>query len=398
MKEVDNLATIQFTLKIIKKRPLRALLTICQVALGVCIVALILSLNFQATSGLGAFNEILGSSLAKISAVPNLHVDELERLLLSENIESAFLYQEHWQPTIVVDGAAYSVSQIAETTEGYALGVNLEVVEGHFFTAEDQAQGTRVVLLSETIANRLFPNQSPLGKTIELGDLEGGRMEFEVIGVYKPLSPLLEFFISPSHLILPLQESQPAFWSLYIRSKPSKIYEAVADAQVLLADNFSTEFTGPAEYFIESSRFLAEQIHTVTLFLGVFAFIAIVISAIGLLCIMLVSVVERRGEIGLRQALGASKLIIIRQVLTEALVLSTMGGILGLGLAYFTANPFLNLLLQEMVYPRLGNLGGLHPRAGLVSLGLALGMGQIFALYPALQAANMPPMQLLRDN
>ena len=76
MKEVDNLATIQFTLKIIKKRPLRALLTICQVALGVCIVALILSLNFQATSGLGAFNEILGSSLAKISAVPNLQVDE----------------------------------------------------------------------------------------------------------------------------------------------------------------------------------------------------------------------------------------------------------------------------------------------------------------------------------
>ncbi|HBN97024.1 MAG TPA: hypothetical protein DDZ66_12050 [Firmicutes bacterium] len=414
--------TLKFTLRIMKKRPLRSLLTILQMGLGVWIVAIILSLNFQASGSLDSINQVLGDSLAKISVskeeqfeggvgistTSNLRLSDLERLLESEYIDAAFIYQEQWQLNIMVDGVAYSVSQSAETTSDYAQGMNLELVEGQFFTATDQRQENRVVLISEVIASQLFPNQSPVGRMIELGDYTGGKTEFEIIGVYKPQSPLLEFFMSPAHLIFPLGITQPSWFfegdyeptymSIVIRAKPGQVYEAVADAQVLLADRSLDEMTIRGEYFQDSNRFFSDQICTITLFLGAFAFIAILISAIGILSIMLVSVVERTREVGLRQALGASKGIIIRQVLNESFVFSAFGAVLGLVVAYFTTERLMNLLLLEMTYPRLSNIGGLHPHAAWMSLVLALMMGLIFGFYPALQAAKMPPVEALKDS
>ncbi len=415
--------TLKFTLRIMKKRPLRSLLTILQMALGVWIVAIILSLNFQAGGSLDAINQTLGDSLAKISvskeeqfagggvgisSTSNLRLSDLEQLVQSEFIDSAFIYQEQWQVNIMVNGVAYSVSQAAETTADYAQGMNLELAEGYFFTEADLEQQSKVVLISEMIAEQLFPNQSPLGKTIEMGDYAGGRTEFEIIGVYKPQSLLLEFFISPAHLIFPLGSTQPAWFfegdyeptymNIVIRSKPGQVYEAVADAQVLLSDRSLDEMAIRGEYFQDSNRYFSEQIRTITLFLGAFAFIAILISAIGILSIMLVSVVERTREIGLRQALGASKGVIIRQVLNESFVFSALGAFFGLVVAAFTTDRLLNLLLYEMIYPKISNVGGLHPQAALLSLALALLMGQIFGFYPALQAAKMPPVEALRDN
>ena len=151
------------------------------------------------------------------------------------------------------------------------------------------------------------------------------------------------------------------------------------------------------EYFRDSTVFFSEQVQTMTLFLGAFAFISILISAIGILSIMLVSVVERTREIGLRKALGASKGVIVRQILNESFVFSTFGALLGLLVAYFTAEQLIGLLIQEITYPKLTNVGGLHPLAALLSFGVAVAMGQIFGFYPAWQAAKMAPVDAFRD-
>ena len=95
---------------------------------------------------------------------------------------------------------------------------------------------------------------------------------------------------------------------------------------------------------------MTEQLKTITLFLGAFAFIAVLVSAIGILSIMLVSVVERTREIGLRQALGASKRIIVGQILNESLVFSAAGSVLGLIAAYFTAPTLISTILEEAIY------------------------------------------------
>lgn len=420
------LEVLRFTGRVMIKRPLRSLLTILQMGLGVWIVAIILSLNLQATGSLAEVNRTLGSTLAKISlsqqeeipgggmmisSASNLRFSDLARLEESEYIDAAFILQNQWERQIVVDGMAYAVLNPAEATAGYAQGVDLELVEGHFFTDVDQEQRSRVLLISEVIANQLFPGQSALGKNIYLGDYGQDLLGFEVIGVYKPQSPFLEFFLPAANMIFPLNASQPAwmeqidggeyerlYHEIVLKAKSGKAYEAVADAQVLLADRTLDAMEVRGEYFLDSTRYFSEQIRTITLFLGAFAFVSILISAIGILSIMLVSVVERTREIGLRKALGASKVMIVWQILNESLVFSILGSLLGLFAAYLTADRLIHLLVQEIVYPRLTSLGGLNPLAAVLSFGVAVLMGQVFGFYPAWQAAKMTPVDALKDS
>lgn len=413
--------TFRFTLRLLGKRPLRSLLTVLQVGLGVWIVALILSLNLQAGGAVSQVNQTFGDSLARISVArveeypdggmlmattSNLRLTDLAKLEESEQIEVAFIFQELWQQKIAVEGAAYSVSLAAETTAGYAQAVDLELVEGQFFTQADQEQKNRVVLLSETAAAQLFPGQSALGKVIELADFGGGRLQFEVIGVYKLQSALLEFFLPQVHLLFPLgaspnwapvRDREATYQHIYLKAKAGAVHQAVEEAQVLLADRSLQDMEVTGEYFQDSTRFFREQLRTITLFLGAFAFVAILISALGILSMMLVSVVERTREIGLRQALGASKGVIIRQLLNESLVFSILGAAAGLAAAYFSAPHLLDFLLQEFTYPKLSGVGGLHPLAALLALVLAVAVGQFFGLYPAWQGAKLTPVDALRE-
>lgn len=412
------LENLRFTLRIMKKRPLRSLLTILQLGLGVWIVAIILSLNFQANQSLALVNETLGDSLAKISisrvqeseygrmvsSANRLRLSDLDRLLESQYIQDAFIYQSWWERDIIVNDLAYRVSSTGEASAGFAQAVGLNMVEGYFFTEADQEQRNRVVVISETISKQLFPNQSAIGQTISLGRAREDTREFSIIGVYEKPSPYLEFFLPEGYLIFPLgHDGRPSGFSasygeIYLKSSPGKVYEAVADAGVLLADRMTDELEVRGEYFKDSNRFFTEQIRTITLFLGAFAFVSILISAIGILSIMLVSVVERTREIGLRKALGASRGVIVLQVLNESIVISLLGAAVGIGAAYFSAESLVNLLVQEVTYPKLTNIGGLHPQAALIAAGLALMVGVIFGLYPAWQGAKLSPVEAFRDS
>lgn len=415
------LETLSFTLRIIKKRPLRSLLTFLQVGLGVWIVAIILSLNLGTSGGIAALHSTYGNSLAKITvsrfddfegqrvmvaATNNLRYEDLARLQESDYIEKAFIFQELWLQRIRVGGAVYSVQLAAETTADYAAAVGLELVEGQFFTKADEEQQNRVVLISDVVAKQLFPNQRALGQIIDLGDFGEGSREFEVIGVYKQQSPLLDLFISEAYLLYPLgttgvsfslDDFEPTYQNIYIKSQPGKIYEAVEDARILLAHRSLDDLEVNGQYLHESTRWMADQVNTMGFFLGAFAFIAVVVSAIGILSIMLVSVVERTREIGLRQALGASKRSIIGQILNESLVFSLGGSILGLLAALATARSMLSAIVEEIMYRQFSNIQGLNPLAAALAALIAVLMGQLFALYPAWQAAHMAPVDALRE-
>jgi len=408
--------TLKFTLRIVKKRPLRSLLTVLQMGLGVWVVAIILSLNFQ---GLGALKhqDALKDSLARISIASfgefedgsmaagttnNLREIDAERLMESEYIEDAFIYEQSWGTNIIFDGMLYKLNSPAQASANYARAMGLEFVEGNFFTKQDQDQKNAVAVISETISKQLFPKESAIGKNITLQHAD----EYEIIGVYKDLPVSLFGHSGFTHMLMPLRSfyygfddsEERVYDNIIIKSKPGKIYDAVEDAKVILADRSVDDMEVHGEYLKDSDQWMEEGIRSITIFLGVFAFIAIVISAIGILSIMLVSVVERTREIGLRQALGASKFKIVAQILNEALVFSLLGGFVGLIMAYFSAEKLITFLLKEIADSQLGNLGGLHPNAALIAVGLSILIGQIFGLYPAIQGAKMPPVEALRDN
>lgn len=411
------LETLKFTGRIMQKRPLRSLLTILQTALAVWIIAVILSFNLQSAGQYTEVQKTFADTLGKINIgrteehergsfvtrTVNLRYLDAKELEESDYIENAFIYEAQWYRDIYVNGAAYRVGTAAEASPSYATAMEVEMAEGHFFTEIDQKQNSRVVVISETISKQLFPGRSALGEKIDLGQFGEENLEYEIIGVYKPLSPMLEFFIPEAYLIFPLNYmrfhpgDERSYSEIFIKTVAGGIHAAVEDAGLLLAERATDEAEVRGEYFSDTNRFFQDQVRNITMFLGAFVFIAILISSIGILSIMLVSVVERTREIGLRKALGASGGTIIAQILNESFVFSILGSLVGLVFAAFSAKPLVAILAQDMISPKLSDLGGLHPQAALLAFILAVAVGQLFALYPAVQAAKMSPVEALRN-
>ena len=408
-----------YTLKLIQKRPIRSFLTVLQIGLGVWITALVLSLNFQGMNILDSLGSLAKIYVAEATTETTTEAtttilppgssratytfDDLTLLHESEHIENAFLYSTFgwWHDYILIDGSVYRVSSGASSSPGYAAATNLRLVEGSFFTEIDRQQRNQVVLISERIKERVFPNQSALGKTIVLKHERTNQdFAYEIIGVYEQQPPLLNYWVRNAQFIIPL--GNPASGDLYhdvfIKSKPNQVYEAATDAQIFLAHRANEGMETRVAYFEDYDAIYRTMIQSASSFLGFLAFISILVSGIGVLSILLVSVVERTKEIGLRRSLGASRMSIIGLIQGECLIWVSLGSALGLAAAYFTAEEVSSLLAQGFDLAMFGAIWGLHPRAALISVVLALGSGFLFGLYPALMAANMPAVEALREH
>ncbi len=408
--------TLKSTARLMKKWPLRSLLTVLQVALGVWIVATILSLNLQATEALYKVDGVLSDNLAKISAfkqaeanvrIAHFLPEDLSKLRGSEHIEEAFILKQLNNPRIFIGDLAYDVSSAIEVTPGYAGMIQPRMVEGNFFTEVDQKQQSKVILLSEVISKQLFPDQSAVGRTVGFRGSFQESESYEVIGVYELQSSLWGSFLPEGHVIVPLESTvfqglpsllRPRYLQIYIQSKSKQVFQAVAHAQTILTDTANSKIEVRPEYFSESNSYVKQWVFNMTLYLGAFAFVSILISGAGFLCINMVSVVERTREMGLRRALGATKVAVMRQVLNEALVFSVFGAVLGLTLAHFSTSHLLELFVGSTSYSELTGIWSLHWQAACISFVLAIGSGQLFSLYPALIAARMPVVEALRNN
>ncbi|NLM54075.1 MAG: FtsX-like permease family protein [Firmicutes bacterium] len=413
------LDTVRFTGRLIRKRPLRSLLTVLQLALGVWIVSIVLSLSLNAIYE-DPFTKSLSDTLLQlrvmkeekmgnhmVSMMANTFTPDDPVRLQEQSLytQAAFLYEPWWSVHIESEAVKYLVSAAAEATPPAFQALGLELVEGAFFTQADVDQKTPVAVISQTISSQLFPGESPVGKKLKLS--QHLDREVTIIGVYRTMNPALSGFVQESFLIIPLgvvlgpmaarMGGQRAYGRIFVQAVPGRISEAVEEAQLILADRVLEGMELQALSLAEMRAQTRSSIRTVTWFVGVFAFVAVVISSIGILSIMLVSVVERTREMGLRRALGASRLQIVGQVLNEALVFSLLGSAAGIGAAFFSSEYVSQRLFAQMYLPGILDLGGLNLTAVLITIVLAVATGQLFGLYPAIQAARITPVDALRD-
>ncbi|HPT92814.1 MAG: ABC transporter permease [Limnochordia bacterium] len=409
-----------FTIRLIKKRPLRSLLTILQIALGVWIVATILTMNLQALDRIDAVFNRFGENLVQISLQPEidpsgvvrsigglgLQPEDLLRLRQeSTNIESVFRIQPAFNSRIKAHGLTYELWGLTEISHEAISALQLRIVEGHGFTAQDEEQKNPVALVSTDLAQQLFPGESAVGKAVEMQVMFTDQfVPFEIIGVYEPLDPLLQVFFQQMTMLIPLDSRSgtgllgPTVRSLnssfYIKARPGKAHDAVADAREILKRENTTV---SAEYFSEIGRIFAQSVTRMFMILGAFAFVAIVISSLGILSIMLVNVVERTREIGLRKALGATRSSIVVQVLNESIIFSLFGSVIGIAAAAFSTPYIVDGLLKSFYLQNMTDLGKFHPLAAVYSVGLALILGAFFGLYPAVSAARLTAVEALRE-
>ena len=270
------------------------------------------------------------------------------------------------------------------------------VVRGRALTQADVDSAAKVCLLGQTVVENLFGEMDPVGQVVRIK-----KFPFTVVGVLSAKGQTTWGQDQDDIIYVPLTTAQRLLFGAQFpgmvrtisvqATGPESMKEAEEQiAQLLrqrhrLRDNQDNDFT--VRNLTEAFSTAAESARVMSLLLGAIASISLLVGGIGIMNIMLVSVTERTREIGIRMAVGARGRDILYQFLIEALVLSLIGGIIGI----FAGVGASQLISYFFKWPTL-----ISPQALLLSFSFAGGVGIFFGFYPARKAAKLDPIEALR--
>jgi putative ABC transport system permease protein len=292
--------------------------------------------------------------------------------------------------TATYNGATHSVGSFIGTTPGYVAAGNYEIESGRAFDPSDYDGRAKVAVIGHTIAKDLGLT-SPVGMRIQFNSAS-----YEVIGVYKSKGST-GFQDSDDAVIAPLtavEDSLTGNTDSYNSITVQAVNRSSMDAaqsqitSILYSTHDVTDPSNAGFQVLNQGSLLSTSSstsHTLTVLLGAVAAISLLVGGIGVMNIMLVTVTERTREIGIRKAIGAKRADILSQFLVESVLLSLLGGVIGVA-AGIVGSQF--------------TIVGVHPVIRLYSIGLAFGVavavGLFFGLYPANRAAKLRPIEALR--
>ncbi|MGZ3424783.1 MAG: ABC transporter permease [Polyangiales bacterium] len=268
---------------------------------------------------------------------------------------------------------------------------------GALFSQSDVDTGTKVVVLGATVATKLFGSSAnPVGQTVRIKNIP-----FEVVGVAakKGQSPTGQdyddtAFIPYTTLQQKIQGGLKKYMTgtVFIAThSTAELPRAEAEVKGLLRERHHLAPSEDDDFSIRNLTELAgaqaEGTKTLTTLLASVAAVSLLVGGIGIMNIMLVSVTERTREIGVRMAIGAKPRHILAQFLAEALVLSILGGMIGIVLGTFASDR----IAKSFGWPTL-----IRPEITLIAVGFSAAVGIVFGLYPARKASQLDPIQALR--
>ncbi len=312
--------------------------------------------------------------------------------------------------------AIYGIQQFPATIVGTEPAlfttINLSMASGRALQPMDQAKASQVCVIGDEVRSRLFAYEDPIGQTITVNALGSGTAPYEVVGVLSrvdtagtPAKGVSERNLN-TDIFIPLSTADRRYGDLRYKRRSgsremskctySDLYIQVDDLdnvlrvsemvqQVLAYGHTKKDYV--VKVPLERLKIAEAQKRQRQITLGCIAGISLLVGGIGIMNIMLATVTERTREIGIRRALGAKRRDITLQFLVEALILSSVGGAIGVGVG--TAGAY--LITWWVEWPTI-----IHLWTILVSAGLALAVGMFFGIYPAATAAKLDPIEALR--
>jgi ABC-type antimicrobial peptide transport system permease subunit len=394
----------------------RSFLTMLGIIIGVAAVIIIVAVGAGAQSLIVAQVKSLGTNLVGIlpgkaeESGPPASV--MGVVITTLTYDDAIALRNKKNVPNIVDAAAYSVSigtvtwgsvsydtNLRGTTASYLNVEGGELSEGRFFTEDEEKNLSRVAVLGSKAKTEIFGDSDPVGQRIKIK-----KHTFEVIGVMKERGKIA-FQDYDDQIFLPVKTVQKLLSGVdylgFIRAKidnEADIPRAINDIEMTLRERHDiADQSGAGDDFtVQSAAEALDMITTITnalrFFLAAMAALSLLVGGIGIMNIMLVSVTERTREIGLRKAVGANNSNITWQFLLEAVIITSIGGIIGI------VGGVVISFLAAIIIRALGYSWefSISIWSVLLAFFVALAIGLIFGIYPAHKASKLEPVEALR--
>jgi len=376
---------------------LRSLLTVLGVIIGVASIVLLTSLSLEVKSQVTGSIKSLGSNIYFVfPADPNKQMLAFAVSKLRTNHAKEMAQKSSYgivTAPIINKGALVKYGKLSRgttvitgTTPDFPLVRDWNVEKGRFFTKSDLVSNRKVCVIGHTVKKDLFRNVDPIGKKIAIN----GR-NFQIVGLMEEKGLLLTINLD-DYIFMPITTAKKFFNTTELNMIMAKVPQAnhidysIAETTRILSRDLDEN-----EFYVQSqgqTLDIFNQITSIlTIMLGAIAAISLVVGGIGIMNIMTVAVTERTKEIGIRKAVGAKDNDILLQFLAEAIIISLLGGLIGIGVSYIVAYGI------SFIYPTFEF--GISYIALVVAMLFAFSIGTFFGVYPAFKAASLDPIVAL---
>ncbi len=391
--------TASVAIDALRANKLRAMLTSLGVIIGSASIVLVVTVALTSKKFVISRIESIGSNLVWVELVQRpdkpqpmsyeMTLGDMEAAKTIPNVIQVAGTRE--LPMAVIAGGAERPVSVVGVTDGYQAIRRLVILRGRYLDAADMEMRSKVCLITTKLADRIFGQENPVGKSLRMGELT-----FTVIGVFREraetldLSDLHENSVIVPFTVMRNYTGQEVLRLLDVQAEKA---EDVPSVQRQLGLLLQSRHPVEAEYKVQTLNAIlavAKQISLgLTVVLIIIAAVALLVSGIGIMNIMLVTVKERTREIGIRKAIGAARREIMYQFLIEAFVISGGGAVIGIliGIAVPVAIQF--FLPGNLRVP-------VSSLSVIIAFVVSCSTGLFFGYLPANQAAKLQPVESLR--
>lgn len=383
---------------------LRSLLTMLGIIIGVAAVIALVSIGNGVKQDIENSISSLGSNLLVVlpgaprtpgarssqGSMKSLKISDYEAIAKLEGVKAASP-MTNGSYVVIYQNKNWTTS-VAGVNSNFQDVNNWTMTSGRFFSDKNVQNRERVAVVGQTVVKNLFADEDPVGKEIRVKNIP-----FRVIGVLKSKGNGTMGNDQDDTVLIPYTTSMERVEGIdylrrvYVVAKDDGgIDRLQADIENLLRVRHNIKDTNLDDFNIQNMKSIMETVAqttgTFTLFLGAVAAISLVVGGIGIMNIMLVSVTERTREIGVRKALGATYSVIVTQFLIEAVVISLVGGFIGIAFG-IGASKVIGMVSGMSTIVSVPTI--------IMSFAFSMAIGLIFGIYPARKAAKLNPIDAL---
>jgi putative ABC transport system permease protein len=395
--------TVKVSLRALKRNKMRSILTALGIIIGVAAVIAMMSIGNGAKNQIEAQVASLGQNVITVfpgsfssggmrggwGSMSSLTADDATAISAEVPGAVAVSPEVRDRTQVLANGLNWS-TQVMGVGPDYPQIRSWPVEEGSMFNDSDVRSLGKVAVIGKTVADQLFPNEEPLGKMLRIRNLP-----FKIVGVLKAKGFNLFGSDQDDVVMVPYTShmrrisKRTNIGSILIQSVSTDsiqtVQQGVTDLLLQRRNGKEQDFTVRNQ--VELAQTATESSKVMTMLLAFIAGISLLVGGIGVMNIMLVSVTERTREIGIRLAIGAHGNDVLLQFLIEAIILSCLGGLLGILMGVGSA-----LLISNYVgWPVL-----VSTESVLLAFGVSAAIGIFFGYYPARKASQMDPIDALR--